>query len=52
MKKYELMNLASEIRAEHEQCIRSANQAVIHAMKCGDMLIKAKSKIDHGGWLN
>jgi rhodanese-related sulfurtransferase len=47
----ELTELASEINAEHAQADKSARKAVGHARRCGELLLAAKEKIGHGGFL-
>ena len=43
----ELPNL---INAEHRLCLEAAGAAFKHAVRCGDLLIEAKSNCDHGEW--
>ncbi len=43
--------LVEVIHAEHEAAIHKARDAIEHARRCGEMLIKVKSSLKHGGWL-
>jgi hypothetical protein len=45
-----LADLAARINAAHEAAETAYQDAVAHAMSCGDLLIEAKSKFKHGGW--
>ena len=48
----ELMaGLASQINEQHIRAVEHAGKAVEHARQCGELLIKAKAPLDHGGWL-
>jgi hypothetical protein len=42
--------LVEQINAEHHACIESANSALDHAMRAGDLLIEAKVACKHGEW--
>src|SRR5688500_13829097 len=42
--------LPERINAEHESCISSANRALHHALRCGELLIEAKAACSHGEW--
>jgi hypothetical protein len=46
-----LTALASRINDEHAAATRSACEALEHARRCGELLIEAKAKIGHGGFL-
>jgi hypothetical protein len=47
----ELDALAEQIRAEHEACEESAESAVMHAIRAGELLTEAKAQVRHGKWL-
>jgi hypothetical protein len=47
----ELVTLAEQINAEHRACEAAAVSAVEHAIRCGELLIEAKERAAHGGWL-
>ncbi len=42
--------LAVEVRAEHARALASASAVVVHAIRCGELLLKAKARIPHGHW--
>jgi hypothetical protein len=44
----ELQMLTGEIKAAHAECSRHQQTAVDYAVKCGEMLLKAKELIEHG----
>jgi ParB family chromosome partitioning protein len=46
-----LDELAARIVAEHDSFILSMKRGVEHAIRCGLLLIEAKSKMTHGQWL-
>lgn len=46
-----LADLGTEINDSHAQAILHAGQAMNHALRCGDLLIKAKGTVQHGRWL-
>jgi|SRR5215211_1274338 len=46
-----LGSLAAEINAEHRACEAAAVSAVEHAIRCGELLLDAKERSSHGGWL-
>jgi hypothetical protein len=46
-----LESLAAKINAEHRACEAAAVSAVEHAIRCGELLIEAKERAGHGGWL-
>jgi len=46
----ELQNLALEINAEHAKCGESLKEGLAHALRAGDLLIKAKGLCHHGEW--
>jgi Protein of unknown function (DUF3102) len=47
----ELVTLAEQINAEHRACEVAAASAVEHAIRCGELLLEAKERSGHGGWL-
>jgi Protein of unknown function (DUF3102) len=47
----ELVTLAEQINAEHRACEVAAASAVEHAIRCGVLLLEAKERCGHGGWL-
>jgi Protein of unknown function (DUF3102) len=46
-----LDDLAVRIRAEHEQVGAALRRGVEHALRCGDLLLQAKTQVAHGEWL-
>ena len=46
-----LQELAQAIGREHQAAVSAARSAVEHAIKCGELLLKAKATVGHGGWL-
>lgn len=50
-KSVSLANLGTEINDSHAQAILHAGEAMNHALRCGDLLIKAKATVQHGHWL-
>src|SRR5207248_10165394 len=46
-----LSDLAKRINAEHQAAERAYQTAIGHALKCGDALIVAKSRLPHGEWM-
>lgn len=42
--------LASQINEEHKQAEESAQKALSHALKCGELLCWAKERVPHGQW--
>jgi hypothetical protein len=44
--------LAPQIKEEHDTCVRRFAEAVDHAFKAGDLLIKAKGLVPRGEWLD
>lgn len=46
-----LTNLAADIRREHEHAYGKAREALEHARRAGELLIEAKSVVEHGQWL-
>src|SRR5262249_37659463 len=46
-----LADLAARIRAEHEACASALKRGLDHAITAGRLLIEAKGKHAHGGWL-
>jgi hypothetical protein len=47
----ELDDLARQIATEHEAAERAFGSALQHAIRCGELLIEAKTKIGHGEWI-
>lgn len=47
----DLAGLAAGINEAHSRCKAAARATVAHALDCGDLLIAAKAKVEHGGWL-
>jgi len=45
-----LSTLASQINSEHKKCEDSLRAGLAHAMRVGELLIKAKTAADHGDW--
>ena len=43
--------LAAQINEHHRLAYRYATKAIEHARQAGELLIKAKFEIPHGGWL-
>lgn len=43
--------LAADINAEHERAFGKAHEALEHARRAGELLLKAKAAIGHGAWL-
>ncbi|MGR9158570.1 DUF3102 domain-containing protein [Rhizobium leguminosarum] len=43
--------LAASIKTEHDECLAAMRQSLIHALAAGDMLVEAKSLVEHGQWL-
>ena len=46
-----LADIGTEINDTHVQAILHASEAMKHALRCGDLLIKAKATAPHGHWL-
>jgi hypothetical protein len=46
-----LPDLAQEIDREHAALISAAHAALRHAVRCGELLIQAKTSMAHGDWL-
>ena len=44
-------DLAARIVAEHKAVRAAMKSTLEHAMVCGDLLIEAKAKLEHGEWL-
>lgn len=44
------VGLAEQINSEHAACLKAANDALEHAMRCGELLAQAKAECDHGQW--
>lgn len=49
--KDKLSAVAVLINAEHRAVVHSMKDGMAHALKCGDLLLKAKDAITHGDWL-
>lgn len=47
-----LADLAVRIDASHCEVVAAAESTLTHAMAAGDMLLEAKAKVGHGGWLS
>ena len=45
-------DLVPQIVEEHEAADRCHSEAVIHAIRAGELLLEAKSKVQHGAWRN
>jgi len=43
--------LAASIKTEHDECLAAMRQSLSHALAAGDMLMEAKSLVEHGEWL-
>jgi Protein of unknown function (DUF3102) len=48
----ELTDLATRINDEHQAAAGALKQGVLHAIAAGDLLLKAKAQLKHGGWLD
>ena len=46
-----LSDLGAEINDTHAQAIHHANEAMGHAVQCGELLNQAKATVPHGKWL-
>ncbi len=46
-----LKDLTAEINVEHRACEAAAATAIEHAIRCGELLLKAKQSKKHGGWM-
>lgn len=53
-----LRDIAESIRCEHAEAlewgkrtVEHAGHAVLHAVRCGELLIQAKSMVPHGDWM-
>ena len=44
-------DLAAEINAEHERAFGKAREALGHARRAGELLLQAKTAVEHGEWL-
>jgi hypothetical protein len=47
----DLATLAAAINAEHGAAEADARQSLEHARRCGELLLQAKAKCGHGGWI-
>lgn len=45
-----LVTLVQDIRAEHKAAQDHQRQSVEHAIRCGELLLQAKTQVGHGGW--
>ena len=45
-----LPTLANSIREAHMACIEAAMKSVEEARRCGELLLQAKTQVDHGKW--
>jgi hypothetical protein len=48
----ELPKLAARIHDEHQAATSALRQGVLHAIAAGDLLLEAKARLKHGGWLD
>jgi len=46
-----LPDLAQAIDREHQAAIGAFRATLAHAIRCGELLLKAKAQMDHGQWL-
>ena len=46
-----LTDLARRINIEHKEACAALARSLHHAMTAGDLLIEAKARVPHGGWL-
>ena len=46
-----ITNLATEINSEHNLCKEAMQKGVLHALRCGELLLRAKDLVEHGEWL-
>lgn len=46
----DLITLADEINAEHRACDEALRAGLNHAVRAGELLIKAKAQVKHGEW--
>jgi DNA N-6-adenine-methyltransferase (Dam) len=46
----ELAALAEQIQCEHAAAEQAWKESVRHAIKCGELLVRAKAKLAHGQW--
>ncbi len=46
-----LIDLAARIKAEHEACTAALRSGLKYAIAAEDLLIEAKSHLEHGAWL-
>lgn len=47
---HRLVELASQINAEHHAAEKAAESAVEHAIRCGNLLLDARGRVPHGEW--
>lgn len=48
--KFDLVQIATEIKAAHQKCETSLGDAVANAIEAGRLLFDAKSQVKHGEW--
>lgn len=48
----ELEEIALAVQHEHEQASTAFGKGLNHAIRAGGLLIEAKRRLEHGGWLN
>jgi hypothetical protein len=46
-----LEQIATEVNTAHDRAHDAARSAIEHAIECGRLLIEARQKVNHGGWL-
>jgi len=46
----ELARLAADIASEHRAVEQHSRDAVAHAIRCGELLTRAKAQVSHGEW--
>ncbi|MCF7732104.1 MAG: DUF3102 domain-containing protein [Akkermansiaceae bacterium] len=47
----ELAGMAGQIQTEFDRAKSAAEKAVDHAIRCGQLLVIAKTKVPHGSWM-
>ena len=45
-----MTTLADEINAEHRSCDEALREGLRHALRAGELLIEAKTRVQHGEW--
>lgn len=48
--KMDLTTLVDEINAEHRSCDEALREGLRHALRAGELLTEAKSRVQHGEW--